>query len=172
MKKYTFVLSAILLVALLFLTGGTGPGGDPHVTHLFEVEIDGLTAGRFSEFSGIGISQEVVEIDEGGEDRLIHKKPGMVRYDDITLKRTYVAESDLNNWIEKARFGGGEEPLSKTVTIILYQIGKDGKTEKEVRRWTCMSAFPKSWRITSLDGKENDVLTEEIVLVIDYFEES
>ncbi len=42
----------------------------------------------------------------------------------------------------------------------------------EIKRWNCFECFPKSWKRSSLDGKGNDVLTEEMVIVIEWFEEA
>jgi len=145
----------------------------------FKVEIDGVAAGEFIEVSGLGIEREViVDSDEPGTlkggvrgrdntDPLVRKRPGRVKYGDITLKKGYVASSTLNDWIEEARFG---DQTRKSVSVIMYD-NTDPKGS-EVKRWNCFECFPKSWKMSSLDGKGNDVLTEEVVIVIEWFEEA
>ena len=175
MKKYGLVIT-LLAVATLIITGITLPARaaseflDPHTTHLFQVEIDGLVAGRFQEFSGLSSSTEVNEIREEGEDRLIRKNPGQVIYGDITLRREYIADSAMGDWVSdwfKTAVSGKDDYPRKKISIILL----DNK-QNEIKRWNCFEAFPRSWRLIPTDGKAGDVLIEEIVIVIDYFEEA
>jgi hypothetical protein len=35
-----------------------------------------------------------------------------------------------------------------------------------------IDAFPKSWKVSALDGKGNDAHTEELVVIIEWFEEA
>ena len=163
----TFLLMGILLLAMTLGPVSAAPGtgfSDPHTTYLFEVEIDGVIAGRFAEIEGLSIEQEVIEIQEG-EDLLIKKRPGHLTYGDITLKREFSSESVLNDWIEQARLGHGDY-VRKNMSIKLL----DDK-ENEVKRWNCFEAFPRSWKLIPIDGKAGGVLLEEMVIVIDWFEE-
>ncbi len=130
----------------------------------FRLEIDGVTAGIFKEVDGLSIEQEVVEYQDG-QDPLLRKRPGRVKYGDITLKRGYFLGSTLNDWIEEARLG---RSIRKNISISLHNKGDD----TALRRWNCFECFPKSWKVASLDGKGNDVLTEEMTIVIEYFEEA
>jgi len=41
-----------------------------------------------------------------------------------------------------------------------------------VKRYNLYNCWPSSWKMSSLDGKGNDVLTEEEVVTIEYFEEA
>ncbi|MFC2038160.1 phage tail protein [Chloroflexota bacterium] len=171
MKKYGVII-IILVMGILLLSTSFGPvraapgtsSFDPHVTNLFEVEIDGISVGRFAEIEGLSIEQEVVEIQEG-EDQLIRKVPGRLKYGDITLRRKYDSESTLNDWIEQARLGSGEYARKKMSIVLLDE------KDKEIKRWNCFEAFPRSWKLITIDGKAADILVEEMVIVIDYFEE-
>ncbi len=163
---------AVLAAALIVLAVGATPAGaDPTRAesvasrYSFRVEIDGVSAGQFTSVDGLSIEQEVIEY-QNGDDPLTRKRPGRVKYGDITLKRGYVPSSVLNDWIEQARMGRGDY-VRKTVTIIL--LGRDGA---ELKRWICHECFPKSWKVSSLDDKGNAVLTEEVVIAIEYFEEA
>jgi phage tail-like protein len=140
--------------------------GDPIGNYNFKVEIDGVDAGHFTAVDGLSIEQEVVEY-QNGDDFLLRKRPGRVKYGDITLKKGYINSTILNDWIEQARCGNGQYDR-KSMSIILHDNTADG----EIKRWNCFECFPKSWKMSSLDGKGNDVLTEEMVVVIEYFEEA
>ena len=143
--------------------------GDPVGNYNFKVEIEGVEAGHFTTVDGLSVEQEVIEY-QNGDDPLLRKRPGRVKYGDITLKKGYLATTILNDWIEQARCGNGAYER-KAVSVVLHDNSNptDGG---EIKRWNCQQCFPKSWKMSSLDGKGNDVLTEEIVIAIEYFEEA
>ncbi len=77
--------------------------------------------------------------------------------------------STLNDWIEAARLG---DQTRKTVSVIMFDNSDPSSAGRnEIKRWNCFECFPKSWKMSSLDGKGNDVLTEEMVIVVEWFEE-
>jgi len=144
--------------------------GDPIGNYNFRVEIDGVSAGHFTSVDGLSIENEVIEY-QNGDDPLLRKRPGRVKYGDITLKKGYVASTILNDWIEQARIGNGHYER-KNMSIILCDNSKPEDGGSEIKRWNCFECFPKSWKVSALDGKGNDVLTEEMVVVIEWFEEA
>ena len=178
MKKLYSPLILSLFASILFFSSSlqaasvrTSDNENPVSNYSFRVEIDGVDVGRFSQVYGLSISQEVIEY-QNGDDPLLRKRPGRVKYGDITLKRGYVASSVLNDWIETARLGNGNYER-KTVSIILEDSsGPTSATSEGIKRWNLFEAFPKSWKLAPLDGKGNDVLTEELVIVIEWFEEA
>jgi len=165
---------AFVVVALVVLVGSLMPAeaaqrrpnevGSAISNYSFRVEIDGVDAGQFASVDGLSIEQEVIEY-QNGDDPLVRKRPGRVKYGDITLKKGYIAGTVLNDWIEAARMGSGDY-TRKNMSIVLLEQGA------EVKRWNCFECFPKSWKVSSLDAKGNDVMTEEIVIVIEWFEEA
>lgn len=143
--------------------------GDPVGNYNFKIEIEGVDAGHFTAVDGLNIEQEVIEY-QNGDDPLLRKRPGRVKYGDITLKKGYLATTILNDWIEAARCGNGDY-TRKAMSIVLHDNSDPG-AGGAIKRWNCHQCFPKSWKMSSLDGKGNDVLTEEMVIVIEYFEEA
>ena len=173
MKRHTLLKLFFLFIACLLLAAPIGrvdEFGDAVGNYTFRIEIDGVDAGQFTNVSGFSIEQEVIEY-QNGDDPLTRKRPGRVKYGDITLKKGYIATSILNDWIETARLGSGEY-LRKNISIILIDnlLPTGGGTV--IKRWNCFECFPKSWKISSLEGKGNDVLTEEMVICIEWFEEA
>ena len=144
--------------------------GDFIGNYNFRLEIDGVDAGQFTAVDGLSIEQEVIEY-QNGDDSLTRKRPGRVKYGDVTLKKGYVAATILNDWIEAARCGNGDY-TRKNMSIILCDNSTPTDGSAEIKRWNCFECFPKSWKISSLDGKGNDVLTEEMAIVIEWFEEA
>jgi len=171
MKKYVLMI-AFLVMGLFVFSTTPGPvqaardsNLDKEANYFFLVELDGVSAGAFKGVDGLSIEQEVIEYQDG-TDPLVRKRPGRVKYGDITLGKGYVAGSVLNDWIEAARFGG-EVFVRKNMSIILLD-----EQSNEVKRWNCFDTFPRSWKLTPLDGKSGDILMEELVIVIEYFEEA
>jgi len=143
--------------------------GDPIGNYNFRVEIEGVDAGHFMAVDGLSVEQEVIEYQDG-DDPLTRKRPGRVKYGDVTLKKGYIATTILNDWIEQARCGRGQY-ARKSMSVVLHD-NSDPEAGGEIKRWNCQQCFPKSWKMSSLDGKGNDVLTEEMVITIEYFEEA
>ena len=175
MKKLYSALILSLLASILFLSGPlhaasvkTTDNSDLIGNYSFRVEIDGVDVGSFSQVDGLSIEQEVIEY-QNGDDPLLRKRPGRVKYGNITLKRGYFASSVLNDWIETARLGNGNYER-KNVSIILED--NSGSSTTGIKRWNLFEAFPISWKLAPLDGKGNDVLTEGIVIAIEWFEEA
>jgi phage tail-like protein len=173
MKKSYSPLALSLFASILFLSGSlhaattrTKDNSDLIGNYNFRVEIDGVDVGSFNQVDGLSIEQEVIEYQDG-EDLLLRKRPGRIKYGDITLKRGYSASSVLNDWIEAARLGIQER---KTVSIILDDNSNPDSFSG--KRWNLFEAFPKSWKLSTLDGKGNDLVTEELVIAIEWFEEA
>ncbi|HEY9246619.1 MAG TPA: phage tail protein, partial [Candidatus Methanoperedens sp.] len=60
---------------------------DPYGAFNFEVQIDDIIVGGFSEVSGLKIETEVYTIKEGGMNSFEHKLPKSTKFSDITFKR-------------------------------------------------------------------------------------
>ena len=65
----------------------TGSRNDPYAGFNFLVEIEGVTVAGFSECSGLSADQAVIEYREGREDTTVRKLPGLIKYNNVTLKR-------------------------------------------------------------------------------------
>ena len=172
MRKYglivaMFVAAVLVVVGSMMPASAAPPGGpdNPIGNYNFRLEIEGVDAGQFTSVDGLSIEQEVIEY-QNGDDPLTRKRPGRVKYGDITLTRVYTSGSVLNDWIEAARTGNGDY-TRKNISIILVD-----KSDIEIKRWNCFQAFPKSWELSTLDSEGNDVLVEEMVIVIEWFEEA
>ena len=124
----------------------------------FKVEINGVTAGAFKGVDGLSCEIEVIEYQDG-DDLKLRKRPGRHKFGDITLKKGYIHETQLEEWWKNTIEGKYDR---RDISIILY----DNMTN-EICRWNCYECFPKAWKVSGLDGKGNDVLTEEIVFVVE-----
>lgn len=124
----------------------------------FAVEINGVEAGYFKGVDGINAELEVIEFQDG-DDLQLRKRPGRAKFGDVTLKKGYIVTAQLQNWWKETREGKYDR---KDISVVL----RDNAGE-EMRRWNLYGCWPKQWKISALDGKGNDVLTEEITFVVE-----
>jgi phage tail-like protein len=132
--------------------------GDPIGSYNFKVEIDGVTAGAFKTVDGLACTVEVIEYQDG-DDLKLRKRPGRHKYGDITLKKGYIHNTQLEEWWTNTIQGKYDR---RSISVVLFDnIGK------EIVRWDCYECFPIEWKLSGLDGKGNDVLTEEIKFAVE-----
>lgn len=151
-------LLAALLLGAPILFAQTGQ-------YNFRVEISGIDAGAFASVGGLSTEIEVIEYQDG-TDLTLRKRPGRTKYSNITLKRGYIASTVLNDWIEAAR---AQEPgFRSTMSIVLL----NADTGAEVKRYNCHECWPIKWKLSGLEEGGPAVLTEELVIAIEWFEEA
>jgi phage tail-like protein len=131
---------------------------DPVGAYNFSVEVSGVDAGYFQAVSGLGAEIEVIEFQDGA-DLILRKRPGRVRFDDVTLKKGYIVTADLQRWWQAASEGQYER---RDISIILRD-----NAGNEVRRWNLFGCWPRRWRIGPLDGQSDAVLFEELTFVVE-----
>ena len=124
----------------------------------FKVDIGGVTAGYFKGVDGINAELEVIEFQDG-DDLTLRKRPGRAKFGDVTLKKGYIVTPDLQEWWRLAREG---QYVRRDISIIL-----NDNAGTPIRTWFLFGCWPKSWKISALDGKGNDVVTEEITFVVE-----
>ena len=141
---------------------GAAPGvfNDPYRTYNFKLLIQGVTEGHFTQCSNMGIKVDAVAYREGGTYQIVHKLPGRVEYDPITLHYGLTASMELWNWMMSAVKGKVER---KNVSIAI--LDADGSTE--VARWDLVNAWPSRWRGALLDAMGHEAAIEEITLVFE-----
>ena len=171
MKKFNKVVILFLVLGGLFVAGPAQQGRDFSVAvskYIFRVEIDGTDAGYFKSVGGLSIEQEVVEYKES-DAPLVRKRPGRVKYGDITLRRGYMVGTTLNNWIEESRDGRSGR---KNMSIILTDHTPPWDNGVEIKRWNCYGCFPRWWSLSELNNESDNMPTEEMVIAVEWFEET
>ncbi|NNC89957.1 MAG: phage tail protein [Akkermansiaceae bacterium] len=162
MKHYLIIILAVCFPVLTALVA-QDPGGGDHVgNYNFKIEIDGVTQSSFESLEGISAEIEVIEYQDG-TDNLLRKRPGRAKFGNITLKKGYVTNTELFDWWKEVAFNPENSPR-RVVTVMLM----DSMTNNPLQTWELFECFPKSWKVSSLDGKGNDVLTEEIEIAVEF----
>ena len=78
---------------------------DPLVGFHFAVEVQGKVTGYFSEVSGLGSEQEVIEhkvVNEKGVE-VVMKIPGRLKWENIVLKRGITSDMQIWDWRQIGR---------------------------------------------------------------------
>src|SRR5258708_20042619 len=74
---------------------------DPYGAFNFLVEIDGIPKAAFSDVSGLDMEIDVIDYRTGGDALHARKLPGLVKYNNIVLKRGITLDHSLWDWIRK-----------------------------------------------------------------------
>jgi phage tail-like protein len=139
---------------------------DPLVSSWFGIEFQGQVQGAFRECTGLGSENEVVEYKASGEkgDFVIHKVPGRMKWNNITLKRGITNQMDMWKWramvergeIDKARANG-------TITM----FNGEGKA---IAKWDFVRAWPSKLTGPSANATNNEVGIEELEIAHEGYE--
>jgi phage tail-like protein len=120
--------------------------------YLFIVKIPDVdTIGYFSHCSGLELSFDVFEYQEGGNNDFVHRLPGGLRYPNLLLSRGLTQEDVLLKW-----FGATlTEPQRKEITLTL-------QTAEAERTWTFADAFPIKWTGPQIDSSGAGIAMETL----------
>ena len=141
----------------------TGQRVDPYGTYNFRVEIEGLTAGGFSEVSGLTAETEVERRREGGLNDFEYTFPKGTKYPDLVLKRGMSDSELLYDWYREVSRG---KIKKKSITVSL----RDPAGRNALASWVFYHAFPIKWEGPALNATGNAVATEKITLAHEGFE--
>jgi phage tail-like protein len=130
---------------------------EPYLVGNFRVEIDGIAATSFSEVAGLEASIDVVDYRAGdAKVNSPQKLPGLNKYTNVTLKRGFVADASLWNWMQSGLNG---TVLRANVAIILMD-----QADKQVWRWILKNAWPCRWEGPMLCAMSSEVAIETLEL--------
>jgi phage tail-like protein len=130
---------------------------DPFVAFRFEVRVDDLPLGGFSECGGLQLETEVMDYAEGGLNTHLHKLPVRTKQSPIRLKRGVV---DRVLWDWYADLVGGLV-VRRNGSILVH----DPSGATVVAQWQFRRAYPVKWIGPELNATQNQVAVETIELV-------
>ena len=118
---------------------------DPFATFKFVVEVENIVGAEFTECSGLDVTVDVFEYQEGGLNEYSHKLPGKIKYSNVTLKRGFATRNELYKWYEEMKNNllAGDKVSRRPVAIILRSTAT--WDESEIMRWNLNEAFPVKW---------------------------
>ena len=128
--------------------------GYPQGKFNYQVEIDGLEAGGFSEVTGFDASIDVIEYREGDMTQTPLKIPGLKKYGNITLKQGLVDSMVLYEWMTAGLEGDVER---KTLTITLLDIAGSPAAS-----WQIINAWPVKYTAPDFNATSSEVAIESL----------
>ena len=132
-----------------------GKRNDPLGQFNFLVEIDGVVKGGFSEASGLTTDTNVIEYREGQEQNLTTRKlPGLMKYNNIILKRGWTKDRSLWEWRRKVIEGKTQRASG---AVVLLDEGRN-----EALRWNFTDGWPSKWEGPALNAKTSEVAIETL----------
>ena len=132
-----------------------GTRNDPYGQFNFQVEIDGIVVAGFSEVSGLTTDTNIIEYREGDENvGTVRKLPGLMKYNNIVLKRGWTADTNLWTWRKKVIDGKTQRT---TGAIILLD-----ESRSPALRWNFTAGWPSKWEGPALNAKTSEVAIETL----------
>lgn len=136
----------------------------PPVAFSFSVRISGNRADvdqGFQEVSGLDSERAITELGEGGENRFMHKLPGMTKNRNLVLKRGIVlASSPLFKWCKETLESDMTKPIkTQSLTVSLLD-----QKQKPLISWAITNAWPVKWQIGAFSASKNEIAVETVEL--------
>jgi phage tail-like protein len=130
---------------------------DPYISFKFQVEIQGLIVGGFSEVSGLQVETKTHNFREGGVNDHLHKLPQGSEQSNLTLKRGITDSDVLWKWHRDVVDG---IVIRKSGRIILMDFEGNEKWH-----WTFEGAYPVKWVGPDFKANSNATAVETLELV-------
>jgi len=133
---------------------------DPLVGFHFGIELQGQISGYFTECTGIGSENEVVDhkvVDASGRE-YIHKIPGRLKWENVTLKRGLTSDLQMWEWRDMIVMGNVES-ARKNGSIIMFN-----QQFSEVARWNFENAWPVKITGPTPKSDSNEYAIEELTI--------
>ena len=137
---------------------------DPLMGYHFGVDIQGVVKGYFTECSGLGSENELIEqkvVNEKGQE-VVLKLPGRLKWENITLKRGITSSMDIWKWRKQVE-DGNVDSARHDGSIVMF----DDKL-KEVARWNFERAWPLKVTGPQPKSDSNEIGIEELTLTHEY----
>ena len=139
-------------------TTPTAQRRDPFPVYCFRVKIMGVEepdVAFFKSVSGLKSETEVVDFQEGGENRFTHRLVGPTKWSNLVLKRGFSNSVSLMNWRnEWAKDGRG-----KRQNINIEQINTKLDT---VCTWEFRDGWPCKWELSEFDASKSELSIETL----------
>ena len=136
----------------------TGERHDPYRSFNFQLEIDGIPSGAFSECSGLTAEGDAVDYREGTDlQPNVRKLVGLRKYTNITLKRGYTQDKSLWAWYVNIHNGVADR---RNVTVVLMN-----EEHQPVLRWHAENSWINKIEGPSFKASGNEVAIESVELI-------
>jgi phage tail-like protein len=122
----------------------------------FQVMIDDVHYGSFTECVLPDLQLETEDIKEGGQNTYIHKLPVRVNVGTVKLRHGITKDAELLTWYRQI-LRGDVANATRQVSIVLLD-----STGDILATWGFRDAYPVKWTAPSLKAGESAIAIEEI----------
>ena len=133
---------------------------DPPFVGKFIFKIGALQIGSFTEVTGLGVSIDVEELMEGGQNAYTHKLLGRMRWPNIVLKRGLTDSNALFKWL--LNFSGDGFSKTNKVSPETGSISVLTPKGEPFRTWSLVDVKPVKWTGPRLAASSRDLAIEEL----------
>jgi phage tail-like protein len=130
---------------------------DPYRAYTFNLLVQGVSAGHFTEVSGLGVRIERISYREAGMNAAVRAIPGQVSYSAVTLRYGLTSSAEAWNWLMDA-----VEGRVRRTEVSVAVLDPSGATE--VMRWNLSNAWPCEWLGAPLAASSTDLAIETLVI--------
>jgi len=138
----------------------------PLVGFHFAIDVSGVITGYFTECSGLGSENEVIEhkvVTPTGTE-VVMKIPGRLKWENITLKRGITKNMDIWKWRKEVE-SGQVDAARRDGSVIMFD-----QQLTEVARWNFLRAWPVKVTGPQPKSDSNEIGIEELSLAHEYIE--
>lgn len=137
---------------------------DPALSIRFDVTVDGVELGSFTACDGLSAEYEVFEYEEGGNNAFVHRLPGRLKFQNVTLTRAVDQDSGkLASWFSS---------LARSVERKTARITAMDGNRKAIATWSLVGVWPVKYAGPSLAADGDGVATETLELAHHGFTQS
>ena len=122
-------------------------------TYAFTLDVSGMNVAVFTAISGLELSFDSYEYQEGGNNTFVHRLPGAMRHPNLVLTRPVTNDTSLLKWVSQT------QQAAKTVDVTITMIETTGSP---VQTWTFGDAFPIRWTGPSIESNGAYVAVETV----------
>ena len=130
---------------------------DPYRAFTFNLLIQNITAGNFTEVTGLGVRIENITYQEAGLHARVRSVPGRVSYSPVTLRYGLTSSRALWDWLMDT-VDGNVRRTEVSVAML------DPRASAEVMRWNLTAAWPMEWHGAPLAAAGNELAIETLTL--------
>jgi phage tail-like protein len=134
----------------------------PWGNYYFSLEINSQEIGPVVEVTGLKSSSQAFEIEEGGMNSRVHKRPGQSKWENIVVRYATTSSKYLVEWRNMFLSDRFDERLRRSGSVAL--IDNDGETR---RRYHFVNAWPVAWEGPSLSSAGSELAIETLELAHD-----
>jgi len=137
----------------------------PSFNFRVEFDIDGITysSSSFQEVSGLTAERDIIAYREGGENRFEHKLPGGARFSNLALKKGFISDQKIYQWLTDINLGKPVE--THNIEIILQD-----ENGKPAAVWMINKAYPIAIEIAGFEEDKKRIVVEKLEFAFESFE--